>query len=347
MSRKLALCAWLLATANAGGVFAQEDLLSELYGVGVHAYNSGEYRDAYENLSAAVEGGSRDPRVYYFRGLSQAQLGRPEDARLDFAKGAQFEVAGGGDRYPIGRALERVQGAQRLTIERVRQIEKIKYQQAQLAETKRKYEDQKQIRAQEPVLREATPADVPPPSKMIEEGAAAPVDGDPFGDDGLGVGAAEPAPVRPTTPVGEDPAAGEEGGDDPFGAAPAGEEPAAGGDDPFGGEPVAGEDPFGGDAGDEEPAEEEPAPADDDPFGAEEPTGEEPATEEPADDAEPADEGPAAEDDPFGEEAADEEPAMEEEPAAPAGDADLDADADEDPFADDGAAAEGDDPFGS
>lgn len=317
MSRMLFLPVLLLVVATGSSALGQEDLLSELYGLGVHAYNSGDYRDAYENLSAAVEGGTKDPRAFYFRGLALVQLGRPEDARLDFAKGAQLEVAGGGDRYPIGRALERIQGVQRLTIERVRQVEKIKYQQAQLAESKRRYEDQKQIQAQEPVLNSKTPAEVPPPTEMIDKGVVPPAaEGDPFGDDGLGVGAAEPAPEHPTSPAGEEPAA--ETGDDPFGTEPAGEtpkEPAAGGDDPFGGEPATeepaagGDDPFG-----DAPAGEEPA--GDDPFG------EAPAAEEPAGEAPAAEEPPPADDDPFG---AGEAPAAEEKPATeePAG---------EDPF---------------
>ena len=195
MSRIRLLPALLLVVAASSSTIGQEDLLSELYGLGVHSYNSGDYRDAYENLSAAVEGGTKDPRAFYFRGLALAQLGRPEDARLDFAKGAQLEVAGGGDRYPIGRALERIQGTQRLTIERVRQVEKIKFQQAQLAESKRRFEDQKNIQAQEPVLTSKTPADVPPPAEMIDKGVTPPAEGDPFADDGLGTGAAEPAPV--------------------------------------------------------------------------------------------------------------------------------------------------------
>lgn len=289
MSRKLMLSALLLASSGAASALAQDDLMSELYGLGVHAYNSGEYREAYDNLSAAVEGGTRDPRAFYFRGLALAQLGRPEDARLDFAKGAQLEVAGGGDRYPIGRALERIQGAQRLTIERVRQLEKIKFQQTQLAESKRRYEDQKRIQAQEPVLPKETPADIRPPADVTSDGVV-PAEGDPFKDDGgLGVGAAEPAPARSMNSVEGAPME-----EDPFGAAPSGEEPAPASEDPFGGEapadapaeepaPPAGDDPFGA------PAEDKPAPAGDDPFG-------EPAAE----DAAPADEAPPAAADPFG-----------------------------------------------
>ncbi|MCA9269282.1 MAG: hypothetical protein KDA41_12460, partial [Planctomycetales bacterium] len=121
MCRKLA--SWrlialsvLAASTLPAPSFGQENLLSELYGLGAHAYHSRDYAEAYANLTAAVEGGSRDPRVYYFRGLALENLGRPEDAQLDFEKGAILEVATGGDQYPIGKALERVQGVARLRL---------------------------------------------------------------------------------------------------------------------------------------------------------------------------------------------------------------------------------------
>ena len=41
---------------------AQEDLLAELYGRGVHAYFAKEYVDAHEQFTAAIDGGSADPR---------------------------------------------------------------------------------------------------------------------------------------------------------------------------------------------------------------------------------------------------------------------------------------------
>lgn len=255
MTRKLAIVSVLLAACGTVEVHAQQDLLNELYGLGVHAYYAGKYRDAYENLSAAIEGGSRDPRVYYFRGLAQTHLGRSEDAKIDFRKGAELEVAGGGDRYPIGKALERVQGRQRLEIEGIRKIAKIEYQQQQLAENQRRLEQRQNV--VEPTIDQQ-----PPPEEAASEAAkiadpTAIVETDPFGDEGgLGVGEATPAPERPdptataggdafdagagdTPDAGGAPAAGSPpatgAGDDPFGAPDAGGAPAAGaGDDPFG-----------------------------------------------------------------------------------------------------------------
>src|SRR5579864_2921597 len=69
-------------------VSAQTDVLNELYGSGVHAFNSGQYREAYNDLTMAIRSGSRDPRVYYYRGLAYIRLGRPQEAQADFKKGA-------------------------------------------------------------------------------------------------------------------------------------------------------------------------------------------------------------------------------------------------------------------
>ena len=102
----LAVVLWGAVAAIAVG---QDNLLDELYGRGVHAYNSGKYKDAYALLTEAIDSGSSDPRVYYFRGLSQKSLGRPDEAKEDLKAGAMLEAAAG-DRDPnVGRALERVQ----------------------------------------------------------------------------------------------------------------------------------------------------------------------------------------------------------------------------------------------
>ncbi len=75
MSMKLSFAPAALVLALAlswqGSLLAQEAVLEELYGSGVHKYFSGDYAGADADLTAAVDGGSRDPRVYYFRGLAR------------------------------------------------------------------------------------------------------------------------------------------------------------------------------------------------------------------------------------------------------------------------------------
>jgi tetratricopeptide (TPR) repeat protein len=101
-------------------VSAQTDVLNELYGSAVHAYNSGQYRDAYDDLTMAMRSGSKDPRAYYYRGLTYLRLGRPQEGQSDFEKAASLEMADTDHFYQVSKALERVQGSARAQIERYR-----------------------------------------------------------------------------------------------------------------------------------------------------------------------------------------------------------------------------------
>ncbi len=99
---------------------AQEALYGQLYGLGVHSYYSQDYSGAYEHLTDAIKSGSHDPRAYYFRGLSYLRLGREEEARMDFDKGAELEADPQTSSFNVPRALERIQGADRLVLEEYR-----------------------------------------------------------------------------------------------------------------------------------------------------------------------------------------------------------------------------------
>ena len=81
-------CCGLLVAANSA--VAQDAALDQIYGRGVSAYYSRDYTRAYNLLSSAVGSGSTDPRVYYFRGLSEMFLGRQPDAQLDFRRGREI-----------------------------------------------------------------------------------------------------------------------------------------------------------------------------------------------------------------------------------------------------------------
>lgn len=237
---------------------AQGGVLAELYGSGVHAYYSHDYPKAYELLSRAIEGGINDPRAYYFRGLTSMATGRPDEAEGDFHEGARIEALGTFGPA-VGRALTRVQGTQRMQIERIRQQARLTYQAEAAAQAQRRYTEAQAAEAQ--VLRgqprprtapplpgrrpapvapaPAAPANVPNP---FDEGAMAGGEPtvespdaledtlvDPFADDEAAPPAAagQPAADEPAAPA--DPF-GAPAGDDPFAAPPAG-------DDPFGGDP--------------------------------------------------------------------------------------------------------------
>jgi hypothetical protein len=93
--------------------------LKQAYGLGVQSYFSGDYQRAYDELTDVVAAGSVDPRVLYFRGLSARKLGRFDEAEADFARGAVQEADNSGD-WPVARSLERIQGQDRLALERYR-----------------------------------------------------------------------------------------------------------------------------------------------------------------------------------------------------------------------------------
>ena len=225
---------WCATALCATVASAQDPLTAQLYGSGVHAYFSGNSKAAYESLTAAIDGGSQDPRVFYFRGFTAQRMGRPQEADADFQKGADLEGGDMNGAYPVSKSLERIQGSQRAALEKYRL-------KARIAAYQRK-EDQRQMVYQKrrdndtQLLRQAGP---PPSAAAVETGApGAPAmgtnTGDLFGegprmttiDKG---GPAKAAENVPGTALESDPFGGAAApaGADPFGAAPAGGPPAA------------------------------------------------------------------------------------------------------------------------
>ena len=370
MSRGLFLLVGALVVSSAVSARAENAILGQMYGSGVHAYFSRDYVKSHEYLSLAIDGGTKDPRSYYFRGLVYSKLGREEEATADFTTGAKLECRDINRSYNVGKSLERVQGKSRLALEQHR-IE------ARMIALKRsdeirqqRYEEIEQ--QQDRVLRPSAEAALPEPvdNQPFAKPAAEPAI-DPAAEPAIDP-AAEPAfePVTVENPGKVLDALGgslgealmgseEEDGDDDGAAEPAGDmfgppngQPAD--DGPLGDEPAAAEpaaEPADDSPFDDEPAADEPA--DDSPFGdepaADEPAADEPAADEPADDNpfgdEPAADEPA-DDNPFDNEPAADEPADEpvaDEPAdEPAADEPVDEPADDNPFGDQPA----DNPFG-
>ncbi len=270
---------------------AQDHLLDDLYGRGVHAYFSRNYQDAHKLLSDAATSGSKDPRVYYFRALADNRLKRPEDAAADLKMATELEF-GGDEPVQVSKSLERVQGNERLMIEDARSKARISIRNAAEERAKLRYENR--VKAEAAVLRKPPVVAAPPAGTPA---VAAPDKTDPFGAE-----TPEATPAKPAAPAAEKPAAEEKpaapakpAADDPFGdvpakpAAPAAEKPAA---------PAA-----------EKPAAPAPAkPPVDDPFG-----------EAPAKPATPAAEKPAAEEKPAAVAPGEVKPASASEPVAPSG----------------------------
>jgi hypothetical protein len=120
MSRNLTLLAAALVLLSAASLHADDAVLGQMYGSGVHAYFSRDYVSAYEYLTSAIEGGSTDPRCHYFRGLTYIKLGREPEAEMDFAKGAELESRDVDGFYAVAKSLGRIQGSARLVLERYR-----------------------------------------------------------------------------------------------------------------------------------------------------------------------------------------------------------------------------------
>jgi len=194
MARKIVmgLAAVLIATSTTSQVRAQDSLLAEFYGQGVHAFFAGDYSLTHEMLTTAIEQGSMDPRAYYFRGLNYGRLGRPDEAILDHKKGAELEASGTQRIYPVGRSLERVQGKERLTLERYRRVARLTIRTRNLKAAAARYESIQ--RGEADVLRNPNRE---LPANAAEMVGTPPADGsDPFGE-GAVESKQEVAPERP------------------------------------------------------------------------------------------------------------------------------------------------------
>lgn len=114
------LASWLLVEISS----AQSQYLTEIYGNGVHAFFRCEKFEALEQFDLAINNGLQDPRVYYFRALINLELGDCFRAEEDIRTAVMFELRGLGT-FDIGRALERVQGPERLELERLRLLARL------------------------------------------------------------------------------------------------------------------------------------------------------------------------------------------------------------------------------
>ncbi|MDV6031048.1 MAG: tetratricopeptide repeat protein [Phycisphaera sp. RhM] len=276
----LALIGAMLGSHQASAQNAS--VLAEIYGRGVHAYYAGQYTEAYDYLSQAIDGGTRDPRAYYFRGIVAYNQGRNAEAELDWQVGAQMEARTGG-ADGIGRSLSRFQGSARLKLEEIRQQARID---AMMNAATRSDTRMMELGVQPNTSpagsspagaapAAAAPGATAPPVgvKPPPPAPSAPVADDPFADDGPALADGQPKveknnaleglddnPFADDAPAGAAADAGDAGmpaaGDNsnPFGEPAA---PAAG--DPFGSD--AGADPFGAPAGGA------PDPFGGDPFG--------------------------------------------------------------------------------
>ncbi len=209
--------AWLWSATSQ----AQEPVLLQLYGKGVQEYFSGDYTKSFQQLTAAIAAGSRDPRVFYFRGLAYLKFGRTSEAEMDFRKGAELESRDVNKYYDVGRALERVQGSDRQLLESYRvQARMAAYKESEMIR-KARYEALKREEAR--VLQQQAAEGTAPAGESAETIPAPPVEA--TGAEAAAETKANPvgAPVEEKMPVekkaGAGPApAAESAAEDPFAA---------------------------------------------------------------------------------------------------------------------------------
>lgn len=222
---------------------AQSAVLSEIYGRGVHAFHSGQYQQAGEWLSMAIDNGYKDPRAFYFRGLTAAASGRGYEAESDFQQGAELEAAGTFGSI-VGRSLARIQGSVRIQLEQIRERARLQALAKGLARSNVRYGE---LGVTPSAAAAPSRKPTPPTAALGVNPPTAPAKDNPFADD------LDQDPTVDSMDVFKDALDNAASPTDTGGAADA----PSGGNDPFGGGPAPGSDPFGGGA----------APADD-PFGA-------------------------------------------------------------------------------
>lgn len=262
-AKLLPLLVWLACTfCQSQTVSAQnQTILAEMYGRGVHAMYSGQLNDAYNFLSSAINGGSKDPRAYYFRGIVLHKQGRSYEAEADWNQGAMMEARTGG-ASSVGRSLSRFQGSGRLKLETIRQQARFQ----SMADSVIRSDIRSRELGVSPGAPAITPPAAPSATRPAPEMPSAPVADNPFADD-AGPGAmasGEPKLESDNAmegldgnPFADDPAApgaaaADSPASDPFGSGGASDDPfgtaspsAPSSDaDPFGTSP-AGDDPFG------------------------------------------------------------------------------------------------------
>jgi hypothetical protein len=206
VTRRVVFAGLVLAAALAADSARAVDsaVLSAVYGEGMKAFYAGRYTEAFQTFSQAIEGGSQDPRCYYFRGLSQLRLGRAPDAKLDFEKGAELEGKDFDLFYNVSKSLGRVQGSERMMLEQYRaagrknalaEIEKIRFEYFRRFTPKDEAVAGAATVSSGEATASATPADATTPAPAATAPAADP--SNPFG----GQPAAPATPATPAAPA--------------------------------------------------------------------------------------------------------------------------------------------------
>ena len=231
----------------------------DLYGQGVHAFFAGQIEEAADIFGQAIEQGSTDPRIYYFRGLTMAANGDMESANNDYMAGALIEVSPQNRHFDVGTALERIQGDYRMQIEKARREARFLAEQIRKGNAELSAAD----KAKTPVIPDAVPKNAKPIKSNLPDVNGVVNPGTPFAAPLAARTQKVIEKVAPPTAKQATPAAD----DDPFDDKGS-SKPATADDDPFGGSnsskpATAEDDPFN----DKDSSKPKEKAEDDDPFG--------------------------------------------------------------------------------
>jgi tetratricopeptide (TPR) repeat protein len=211
---------------------SEDSAIARAFGNGVHAFFGGDYQAAYDDLTQAIAAGTKDPRALYFRGLAARRMGRIDEAEADFSSAARLEADAMGD-WPVSRTLERVQGQDRIALERHRVRSRIEVLQGRKDAAAKRYshiesrqDEYLRRRRPEDVIRndasafgtpEAAPAERLPSARPVEPETVEPAEAPGSDDGGFPLGAGPEKPMAEREPAeaqpGNDPPAADASGD--------------------------------------------------------------------------------------------------------------------------------------
>jgi hypothetical protein len=86
----------------------------KMFWLGYRLFWQGEYEAAWRQFDGAARLADDDARYWYFKALAEQALGREDDAVKSRRRGAELQAVAKPSAEAVGRALERVQGPQRM-----------------------------------------------------------------------------------------------------------------------------------------------------------------------------------------------------------------------------------------
>jgi hypothetical protein len=126
------------------GPFAAANQAEVDYGRGVHAFFAKDYQEALGFFQQAEKLESRDPRPYYYAGLTYKRLKQEQKSGEYYKKAASLEFGENIKReYDVSESLYRIQGRERLTIEKYREEARAKWQAEEKKRNEVKFNEQK------------------------------------------------------------------------------------------------------------------------------------------------------------------------------------------------------------